>query len=260
MTSGFDSRIHCARRITSNGFGTLVLMPSVRTRTPTCCIRSARSRMAVSETTSFSNRVPSIPEAIRQSIVSAPAGPRVVMMCMTFIMLVFRFPCGQPDRSLTLDFHTLFGRNGGLAEVAFCFQMARVMKDTVVQFFVCPDHRRDIVALSCPSGCCQSEALPGFLISQERYHSAGETLNISERYDKTLLSTLDEVRHAPRSCAHDRQTRGHCFHHRKRSALPVRAQHKNIHCAQHIRNLGTKPEAVDLACQAKALCYIFQLC
>src|ERR1700739_478116 len=88
MTSGFDSRIHCARRITSKGFGTLFFMPSVRTRTPLASIAPARSKIPVRETTSFSNRAPSIPDAIRQSLVSAPAGPRVVMMCMTLITFI----------------------------------------------------------------------------------------------------------------------------------------------------------------------------
>src|SRR5260370_37595399 len=47
--------------------------------------------MPVSDTTSFSSRVPSIPVATRESMVSAPAGPRVVMTCMTLIILPFKF-------------------------------------------------------------------------------------------------------------------------------------------------------------------------
>ncbi len=86
MTSGFDSRIHRASRITANGFGIVRVMPSVRAGTPINCIRSARSIIGVSETIPFSNRVRSIPAAMRHSIFSAPAGPRVVMMCMTLIM------------------------------------------------------------------------------------------------------------------------------------------------------------------------------
>src|SRR6202171_6414666 len=197
MTSGFDSRIHRARRITSKGLGTFVFMPSVRTRTPTSCILSARSNRPVSETTSFSNRVLSIPETTRESMISAPAGPRVVMTCRTLIILLFAlfFPQLAPELSYydcqiwpapqqqacssILASHAFFGRNGRLPGYAFRAQTTRMINEILVQFFVCLDHPRHMVVFPCPARGCHPQRLPSSSISEERCHGVGETLNIS---------------------------------------------------------------------------------
>src|SRR6266404_6151599 len=153
--SGFDSRIHRARRITRKGFGAFFFMPRVRTRTPIASMLSARSNTPVSETISFSNRVPSMPEAIRQSMVSAPAGPSVVMTCMTLIIWRLKLHSSTGDRRVGSRFtdscsSPLLERNGRFPEHAFCVPGMRKIYDVLVQFFVCLDHRRHVVVFSCP--------------------------------------------------------------------------------------------------------------
>ncbi len=91
------------------------VIPRVRTRTPMDSILSARSRISVRETTSFSKRVPSIPAAIRQSMFSAPAGPSVVMMCITLIMFFFIL---RQENSLLAASQSLFGGEHGRTEQA----------------------------------------------------------------------------------------------------------------------------------------------
>src|ERR1700719_1916728 len=167
MTFGFDSRIHWARRITSSGFGMDLSMPSVRTRTPIECIFSARSRIPVSETISFSNRVPSIPAAIRHNMFSAPAGPSVVMMCITLIMFVF-IPLSEP--SALVASHSLFGWNRGPAKHAPHIPELRGRQELLIHFLVGPDHIRHVVVFSCAAGSGRSHGAPYRVIFQESVH------------------------------------------------------------------------------------------
>src|SRR5260370_985639 len=94
MTYGFEYRKHWARRHTSQVLCALVFILRDRTPAPHPRIFSAKSKMPVSETTSFSKRVRSIPEMTRESIISAPAGPRVVITCMILVMLRFKLVSG----------------------------------------------------------------------------------------------------------------------------------------------------------------------
>jgi len=47
--------------------------------------------------------------------------------------------------------------------------------------------------------------------------------------------------------------------HRERIALVVRAQHENIHRAQHVRYIAAQPEKVDLPCHSDIFSLLFQL-
>ncbi len=88
--------------------------------------------MPVRETTSFSNREASMPDASRQSMVSAPAGPSVVMTCITLIMLIFRLPLQLQECSSIPAYYSFFGRNGGTPKDAFYVRTLRMIKEPLV--------------------------------------------------------------------------------------------------------------------------------
>src|SRR6202040_784984 len=170
MTFGFDSRIHWARRITSSGFGMPLFMPSVRTRTPMECIFSARSRIPVSETISFSKRVPSIPAAIRHNIFSAPAGPSVVMMCITLIMFVFIL---RSESSVVAAPQSFFGRNRRPPEHALRVPPLRMNNEGLIDLFVGAHHVRHVEVFLRVARGCRSHGLPRRRIFEESVHRLG---------------------------------------------------------------------------------------
>jgi len=68
-----DSRIHCASRITSKGLGALVFILRVRTPHPFLAFSPLSPKCRSAKQLHF-KALRSIPEIIRESIISAPAG------------------------------------------------------------------------------------------------------------------------------------------------------------------------------------------
>jgi len=103
-----DSRHPLRQTHHRNGFGIAFFMPRVRTRTPMERIFSARSRIrSAKQPRSQSAPCPSRPQS-GHNIFSAPAGPSVVMMCITLIMFVLIF---RSESSPMLTSQFFFGRN-----------------------------------------------------------------------------------------------------------------------------------------------------
>src|SRR5260370_41581837 len=138
-----------------------------------------------------------------------------------------------------------------LMQHVFCFQTLSLIDQHLVQCLVSVDHRRYIKLCFCPSRGCHAKRLSGFSISQESRHGISESLTLSRLDEQTFLAIFEEAWYTTHCGAHDGQTGGHSFHHRKRVALEVRAQHKNIRCAQHFGNVCPQPKKVDLARQAQ---------
>src|SRR6266852_7446190 len=193
-------------------------MPSVRTGTPMECIFSARSRIPVSEMTSFSKRAGSIQAAIRHSIFSAPAGPSVVMMCITLIMFVFIL---LSETSSLVASESLFGWNHRPAEQAPHIPELRLGKQILVNILVSADHVCHFIVLSCAACGGRSHRLPRRLILEERVHRLGEPEKIAGRDQESLLPRFKKIRHAACRGADDGQAGCHGLKDRERVALIV---------------------------------------
>src|ERR1700686_5365955 len=157
-------------------------MPSVRTRPPMECIFPARSRIPVSETISLSNRVASIPAAIRHNIFSASAGPSVVMMCITLIIFVFIL---LSQGLVVVAPQSFFGRNRRPAEHALRVPALRMNEEVLIHLFVSADHVRHVEVFFCAARGCRSHGPPRRLIFKKRVHRFGEPLKISRGHQRS---------------------------------------------------------------------------
>src|SRR5882762_6891804 len=74
-----------------------------------------------------------------------------------------------------------------------------------------------------------------------------------------MRSAFQEARNATRSGAHDRKTGGHGLQNGEGISFVVGAEHKDIRCAQHVRNIAPQPEKANTAGQAETVRLRFQL-
>src|SRR5438128_9461707 len=164
------------------GFGAPFFIPSVRTRAPVASILSAKSSIPVRDTTSFSNLFRSIPEAILQSMVSAPAGPRVVMTCMTLI--IFVLPQG---RTVPAD---LLGGHSAIVNQCSGSQGPGTLNHLLVDFLIRFDHLCYIKLFARSARGSPSKPAPGFFFSHEKGHGAREIVDISRAHQHAFLAVF----------------------------------------------------------------------
>lgn len=134
-----------------------------------------------------------------------------------------------------------------------------MVDQVLVQLLVGADHLRHFEVFSGSPGRSRPYRLSGFLVTQEKGHSAGKALCVPRWHKETFSTTCNEVRHSADRCAYNRQTGGHRLHHRERVTLPIRAQNKYIHCTQHVWNISTQSKKVNLSVQSKVPRLFFQL-
>src|SRR5260370_1682865 len=124
---------------------------------------------------------------MRHNIFSAPAGPSVVMMCITLIMFV---PVLRSESSPMLTSQFFFGRNRRPSEQAPHIPRLGMSQQILVHILVGVDHVCHVVILPCTACGGGPHKLPRRFIFEERVHRLCEPLTISWPHQESFIARL----------------------------------------------------------------------